>query len=117
MAEVVMTSGLEERRSSDSWWRWSPQRLLAARSFLTAHTWPLLGAAFGAPGVGQRKHGLRSRQVLGQTAISHFGKTPQLLDYAKGVFTTSPGPRACPVDHPPALAQRPLGGRPPVDPV
>src|ERR1019366_8790232 len=34
--------------------------------------------------VGQRKHGLRSRQVLGQTAVSHFGETPQLLDYAKG---------------------------------
>src|ERR1039457_2642064 len=67
--------------------------------------------------VGQRKHGLRSRQVLGQTAVSHFGETPQLLDYAKGVFAASPGPRARPVDHPPALAQGPLGGRTPVDPV
>ena len=67
--------------------------------------------------VGQRKHGLRPRQVLGQAAVSHFGEAPQLLDYAKGVFATSPGPRACPVDHPPALAQRPLGGRTPVDPV
>jgi hypothetical protein len=54
--------------------------------------------------VGQRKHGLRSRQVLGQTAVSHFGETPQLLDYAKGVFAARPGPRARPVDHPPALA-------------
>jgi hypothetical protein len=27
--------------------------------------------------VGQRKHGPRSRQVLGQTAISHFGEAPQ----------------------------------------
>src|ERR1017187_105187 len=67
--------------------------------------------------VGQRKHGLRSRQVLGQTAVSHFGETPQLLDYAKGVFAARPGPRARPVDHPPALAQGPLGGRTPVDPV
>src|SRR5208283_789681 len=67
--------------------------------------------------IGQRKHGLRSRQVLGQTAVSHFGEAPQLLDYPKGVFATSPGPRARPVDHPPALAQRPLGGRTPVDPV
>src|SRR5271169_7191160 len=67
--------------------------------------------------VGQRKHNVRARQVLGQTAVSHFGEAPQLLDYAKGVFATSPGPRARPVDHPPALAQRPLGGRTPVDPV
>src|SRR5208282_4860375 len=56
-------------------------------------------------------------QVLGQTAVSHFGETPQLLNYAKGVFAASPGPRARPVDQPPALAQRPLGGRAPVDPV
>src|SRR5208283_3120462 len=31
--------------------------------------------------------------------------------------TARPGPRARPVDHPPALAQRPLRGRTPVDPV
>src|SRR6202008_4751481 len=67
--------------------------------------------------IGQGKHSLRSRQVLGQTSISHFGEPPQLLDYPKGVFAASPGPRARPVDHPPALAQRPLGGRAPVDPV
>src|SRR5437879_857529 len=36
--------------------------------------------------IGQGKHSLRSRQVLGQTAISHFGEPPQLLDYPKGVF-------------------------------
>src|ERR1700730_8666536 len=67
--------------------------------------------------VGQRKHGLRSRQVLGQTAVSHFSEAPQLLDYAKGVFAARPGPRARPVDHPPARAQGPLGGGAPVDPI
>ena len=36
--------------------------------------------------IGQGKHSLRSCQVLGQTAISHFGEPPQLLDYPKGVF-------------------------------
>src|SRR5580698_8421348 len=67
--------------------------------------------------VGQRKHGLRSGQVLGQTAVSHFSEAPQLLDHPKGVFAARPGPRARPVDHPPALAQRPLRGRASVDPV
>jgi hypothetical protein len=41
--------------------------------------------------IGQRKHGLRSRQVLGQTAVSHFGEAPQLLDHPKGVFAARPG--------------------------
>src|SRR3984893_5393029 len=67
--------------------------------------------------VGQRKHGLRARQVLSQAAVSHFSEAPQLLHYAKGVFAARPGPRARPVDHPPALAQGPLGGGPPGDPV
>src|SRR5271157_2263333 len=67
--------------------------------------------------VGQRKHGLRSGQVLGQTAVSHFGEAPQLLEHPKGMFAARPGPRARPVDQPPALAQRPLRGRTPVDPV
>src|SRR6202142_1474420 len=67
--------------------------------------------------VGQRKHGLRSGQVLGQTAVSHFSEAPQLLEHPKGVFAARPGPRARPVDHPPAVAQRPLGGRTPVAPV
>ena len=67
--------------------------------------------------VGQRKHGLRSGQVLGQTAVSHFSEAPQLLEHPKGVFAARPGPRARPVDQPPALAQRPLGGRTPVDPI
>jgi hypothetical protein len=43
--------------------------------------------------IGQGKHSLRSRQVLGQTAISHFGEPPQLLDYPKGVFAARAGPR------------------------
>jgi hypothetical protein len=42
---------------------------------------------------------------------------PQLFDYPKGVFAARPGPRAGPVDHPPALAQGPLGGRALIDPV
>ena len=44
-------------------------------------------------------------------------RSPQVLDYPKGVFAARPGPRARPVDHSPALAQRPLGGRAPIDPV
>src|ERR1700693_4731407 len=66
--------------------------------------------------IGQGKHSLRSRQVLGQTAISHFGEPPQLLDYPKGVFAARAGPRTRPVDHPPAFAQRPATGSP-IDPV
>jgi hypothetical protein len=66
--------------------------------------------------IGQGKHSLRSRQVLGQTAISHFGESPQLLDYPKGVFAARAGPRTRPVDHPPAFAQRPATGSP-IDPV
>src|ERR1700726_2983126 len=61
--------------------------------------------------ISQRKHGLRPCQVLGQAAVSHFGEAPQLLDYAKGVFAARPGPRARPVDHPPALAQGPTSLR------
>jgi hypothetical protein len=41
--------------------------------------------------IGQGKHSLRSRQVLGQTAISHFSEPPQLLDYPKGVFAARAG--------------------------
>ena len=67
--------------------------------------------------VGQRKHGLRARQVLGQTALSHFGEAPQLLDYPKGVFAARPGPRTRPVNHSPALAQGPPDGRASIDPV
>jgi len=36
--------------------------------------------------IGQGEHGLRAGQVLGQTAVAHFGEAPQLLDDAKGVF-------------------------------
>src|SRR3984893_417542 len=67
--------------------------------------------------ISQRKHGLRPCQVLGQAAVSHFNEAPQLLDYAKGVFAASPGPRARPVDHSPARTQRPFRGRTPIDPV
>ena len=54
--------------------------------------------------IGERKHGLRPRQILGQSAISHLNEAPQLLDYTEGVFAARPGPRARPVDHPPTLA-------------
>src|SRR6202045_4158956 len=66
--------------------------------------------------IGQGKRSLRSRQVLDQTAISHFGESPQVLDYPKGVFAARTGPRTRPVDHPPAFAQRPATGSP-IDPV
>src|ERR1700739_1390236 len=66
--------------------------------------------------IGQGKHRLRSRQVLGETAISHFGEPPQLLDYPKSVFAARAGPRTRPVDHSPAFAQRLATGSP-IDPV
>jgi hypothetical protein len=56
--------------------------------------------------IGERKHGVCVGQVLGQTAVSDLGKAPQLLDHPKRVFATRPGPRACPIDKPPAFAQR-----------
>src|SRR5262245_56506993 len=65
--------------------------------------------------LGQRKHGLRPGQVLGQTAVSALGKAPQLLDHPKRVFATGRGPRARPIDQAPALAQRPVRTRPPID--
>jgi hypothetical protein len=58
--------------------------------------------------IGERKHGVCAGQVLGQTAVSDLGKAPQLLDDPKRVFATRPGPRACPIDKPPAFAQRAL---------
>src|ERR1700693_3766687 len=114
-----MTMGFRERRSSDGWssdGRHRDYLLLEISSQRTpGPSWEQLSADLVE--VGQRKHGLRARQVLGQTAVSHFGEAPQLLDYPKGVFAASPGPRARPIDHPPAVAQRPLGGRTPVDPI
>src|ERR1700757_5357875 len=56
--------------------------------------------------VGQRKHGLRSRQVLGQAAIAHFGEAPQLLDHSKGVLAAGTCPRARSIDQAPAFTQR-----------
>jgi hypothetical protein len=44
--------------------------------------------------VGQREHGLRPCQVLGQAAISHFGEAPQLLDHAEGVLTACASARS-----------------------
>jgi hypothetical protein len=60
--------------------------------------------------IGQRKHGLRPGQILGQTAVSDLGKAPQLLDHPKRVFAAGPGPRAGLIDQAPALAQGPLIG-------
>ena len=67
--------------------------------------------------VGQCEHGLRSRQVLGQASIPHLGEAPQLLDDPKRMLAAGSGPRASPVDQPPARAQRSLGGGTPIDPV
>ena len=67
--------------------------------------------------VGEGEHGLRPRQILGQAAISHLGEAPQLLDHAEGVFAAGASARARPVDHAPALAQRPPDGGPPVNPI
>src|SRR5215831_12492976 len=66
--------------------------------------------------IGERKHGLRAGQVLGQPAVSDLGKAPQLLDHPKRVFTAGAGPRACLIDQAPALGQRPLRGAS-IDPV
>src|SRR5258708_12561385 len=57
--------------------------------------------------IGQGKHSLRSRQVLGQTALSHFVEPPQLLAYPKGVLPAPAGPLSRPLDHPPPFPHRP----------
>jgi len=67
--------------------------------------------------VGQCEHGLRPRQVLGQAAIAHLGEAPQLLDHAEGVLAAGARARTRPIDHAPALAQRPPGSGPPIYPV
>src|SRR6266436_1011596 len=67
--------------------------------------------------VGQRKHSVRARQVLGQASIPYLGEAPQLLDHSESMLAAGARPRARPIDHPPALAQRPMGGRTPIDPV
>src|SRR5271168_4243921 len=66
--------------------------------------------------IGQGKHGLRPRQVLGQAAVSHFVEAPQMLDHPKRMLAAGAGPRAHSVDHPPAFAQRPAR-RSPIDPI
>src|SRR5271167_2457398 len=114
-----MTIGFKARRSSDSWSGDDRHRDCLLPEVSSQRTPGPCREQLSADlvEIGQRKHGLRPRQVLGQAAISHFGEAPQVLDYAKGVFAASPGPRARPVDHPPALTQRPLGGRTPIDSV
>src|SRR5271167_80195 len=114
-----MTIGFNEWRLSDDWSCDERHRDCLLPEVSSQRTpgpyWEQLSADLIE--ISQRKHGLRPCQVLGQAAVSHFGEAPQLLDYAKGVFATRPGPRAHPVDHPPALAQGPLRGRTPIDPV
>src|ERR1700680_4449422 len=117
--KVVMTVGFNEWRLSDDWSCEERHRDCLLPEDSSQRTPCTCGEQLSADlvEVGQRNHGLRPRQVLGQTAVSHFGEAPQLLDYAKGVFAASPGPRTRPVDHPPARAQRPFRGRTPIDPV
>jgi hypothetical protein len=95
-------------RASDGARRWSfaggRERLVAPSS-----------ASQGAPRCGgeqmvsdlvevrQRKHRLRSSQVLGQAPVSHLGESPQLLDHPKGLLPAVSGPRACRVDPLPSL--------------
>src|SRR5690242_14575145 len=66
--------------------------------------------------IGQSKHGLRPRQVLGHTPIAYFGEAPQVFDHPKRMLAAGASPRARPVDHPPALTQRPAIGAP-INPV
>src|SRR5690242_9849710 len=65
--------------------------------------------------IGQREHGLRPCQILGQAAIAHLGEAPQLLDHAKGVLAARAGARTRPIDHPPALTQGAAGSRASID--
>ena len=116
---MVITVGFLERGTNDGWRGdgrhrdcWWPEVSSHRRA---GPGWKQLSADLVE--IGQRKHGLRACQVLSQTAIPYFGEAPQLFDYPKGVFAARPGPRARPVDHSPALAQGPLGGGTPVDPV
>src|SRR6266851_4994072 len=114
-----MTIGFKARSSSDSWSGDDRHRDCLLPEDSSQRTPGPCREQLSADlvEVGQRKHGLRARQILGQAAVSHFSEAPQVLDYPKGVFAARPGPRTRPVDHPPALTQGPLGGRAPVDPV
>ena len=67
--------------------------------------------------VSERKHDVRSGQVLGQAPIAHLGEAPQLLDHPKRVLAARSGPRPRPVDQAPALAQQALRGGTPIDSV
>src|SRR5258708_22905109 len=113
-----MTIGFRERRSSDGWSCDSRRRdcLPEVSSQRTPSPgWKQLAAHLVE--VGQRKHSVRARQVLGQASILYLGEAPQLLDHSESMLAAGARPRARPIDHPPALAQRPMGGRTPIDPV
>src|ERR1039458_1997025 len=97
--------------------RWS--RALARAGIARSQAAPRLCRKQPAPDlveIGQGKHGLRPRQVLGQAAVSDLGETPQLLDYPKRMLATGAGPRAGAIDHSPPLAPRLARGAP-IDPV
>src|SRR6516165_7938790 len=44
--------------------------------------------------IGQSKHGVRPRQVLGQATVAYFGEPPQLFDHPKRMLAA--GARARP---------------------
>src|ERR1700720_3933144 len=114
-----MTIGFRERRSSDGWSCDSRRRDCLLPEVSSQRTpspgWKQLSAHLVE--VGQRKHSVRARQVLGQASIPYLGEAPQLLDHSESMLATGARSRAGPIDHSPALAQRPLGGRTPIDPI
>jgi hypothetical protein len=65
----------------------------------------------------QRKGGEQAGGVLGQSAVTNFGKTPQMLDDSKGVLTASPGLGADLIDVALIIRERPRLGAATVDPI
>src|SRR5215472_9264342 len=65
----------------------------------------------------QREHRLRSSQVLRQASVPHLRKSPELLDDPEGMLTPRTCPRACSIDLPPSLTQRPIRVGPSVHPI
>src|SRR5882724_5622506 len=114
-----MTIGFREGRSSDGWSCDSRRKDCLLPEVSSQRTpspgWKQLSAHLVE--VGQRKHSVRARQVLGQASIPYLGEAPQLLDHSESMLAAGARPRARPIDHPPALAPRPMGGRTPIDPV
>jgi hypothetical protein len=67
--------------------------------------------------VRQRKGGEQARGVLGQSAVTNFGKSPQMLDDPKGVLTASSGLGANLIDVALIIRERPRLGAATVDPI